>query len=388
MNSPLLKRKTADGTYEDYELAQATTTVGRSSGADIRVDDPSISRIHFRIENRHGRFFIIDNKSSNGTFVNRRQITESPLKDGDEIITGRLTFSFRHKQPEEPAKRTQPMETMGAPETATVAMSFEEMPPPPALDEPALEPTTPPMNSLDPNSEMPPTEPDPRTFSPHPAEPDSRTYPPTPPSRETAPAPPLPPVAEPNQAQPADAESDQTWPADQAVMPPTPTPPADAEKPAFQVPQAPPPVEESPYEKPAVDAPAAAPLRRLGAYLLDTGVVIVVSLPAIIFTVLNKPGIALVFNLIAGLFGLLHVVVGWLKYGRTIGKYLLGLRVVEIGFEDRPGLSPKALVLRIAGYVVSAIPCMLLFLSVPFDKPLGRGIHDKLANTRVISEEV
>ncbi|HVE83012.1 MAG TPA: FHA domain-containing protein, partial [Myxococcales bacterium] len=53
-----------------YDLNRQETIIGRSSKADIQVDQESISRNHARLVNSGGQISIRDMGSTNGTYVN------------------------------------------------------------------------------------------------------------------------------------------------------------------------------------------------------------------------------------------------------------------------------------------------------------------------------
>jgi len=53
---------------ERFELS-GVHTVGRDVSCSIRLDDPSVSRVHCRIELRGEAVFVVDNGSTNGSFV-------------------------------------------------------------------------------------------------------------------------------------------------------------------------------------------------------------------------------------------------------------------------------------------------------------------------------
>ncbi len=62
------------------------------------LEDNSVSRIHARITNADGRFYLEDLNSTNGTFKNgvRMQPYEKKkLEEGDEIKCGKVAFIFR-----------------------------------------------------------------------------------------------------------------------------------------------------------------------------------------------------------------------------------------------------------------------------------------------------
>jgi uncharacterized RDD family membrane protein YckC len=75
----------------------------------------------------------------------------------------------------------------------------------------------------------------------------------------------------------------------------------------------------------------------------------------------------------------LYCIILWSLRGQTLGKWLLGIRVVAVG-GGRVGIVRAAV--RFAGYLLSALPFYLGFFWV-----LGRqrrGFHDRLAGTEVV----
>jgi pSer/pThr/pTyr-binding forkhead associated (FHA) protein len=68
--------------------------VGRSLAADIRFDDPTVSRRHALIVRQADGVRVLDDRSLNGVFVNGERVEWSPLRDGDEILVGRYRLSF------------------------------------------------------------------------------------------------------------------------------------------------------------------------------------------------------------------------------------------------------------------------------------------------------
>jgi FHA domain len=70
-------------------------TMGRSDGADIRVDDPFASSAHARIFGRGGFMYVEDMGSTNGTFLNGRQLRSAErLKIGDAIRIGDSEYRY------------------------------------------------------------------------------------------------------------------------------------------------------------------------------------------------------------------------------------------------------------------------------------------------------
>ena len=71
-------------------------TLGRSNGADINVDDPFASSAHARIFQRGDYMYVEDMGSTNGTYVNGRQIRSAErLKVADTIRIGDTEYRYQ-----------------------------------------------------------------------------------------------------------------------------------------------------------------------------------------------------------------------------------------------------------------------------------------------------
>lgn len=82
-------------TGEKGYLSNDLTRIGRSSSNDIVIRDPSVSRFHAEAESHHGKIYLKDLASTNGTQVNGKPIKEKRLNDGDIVIFGGVKFEFR-----------------------------------------------------------------------------------------------------------------------------------------------------------------------------------------------------------------------------------------------------------------------------------------------------
>jgi pSer/pThr/pTyr-binding forkhead associated (FHA) protein len=67
-------------------------TFGRSRDADLTLRHALISRKHCEIAESNGQIVVRDLGSLNGTFIGGQRINEAPLKDGDELMVGSVTF--------------------------------------------------------------------------------------------------------------------------------------------------------------------------------------------------------------------------------------------------------------------------------------------------------
>lgn len=99
----ILPRPTEPGRYleirghDEVELLaieQDILHIGRSLTSDVRLEDVSISRRHAILVSRGTRTRVLDDRSSNGIFLNGRRVTEADLSDGDVIALGRIVIRY------------------------------------------------------------------------------------------------------------------------------------------------------------------------------------------------------------------------------------------------------------------------------------------------------
>jgi diguanylate cyclase (GGDEF)-like protein len=76
------------------QLGTAPFEIGRSSKNDLFLDQESISRHHARITFDGTQYWVADNNSTNGTYVNDEAVREQRLRDGDQIRIGRSFLKF------------------------------------------------------------------------------------------------------------------------------------------------------------------------------------------------------------------------------------------------------------------------------------------------------
>ncbi len=82
------------GEVVTFELQREWTRIGRSLAADIRFDDPTVSRRHALIVRQPEGLRVLDDRSLNGVFVNGERVEWSTLADGDDIVIGRHHLHF------------------------------------------------------------------------------------------------------------------------------------------------------------------------------------------------------------------------------------------------------------------------------------------------------
>jgi hypothetical protein len=82
-----------DGHPRVVELKNGWSRIGRSGSADIRLDDPTVSRRHaVVVVTPEGDLRALDDRSMNGIAVNGDWVDWSPLADGDQLQVGRYTL--------------------------------------------------------------------------------------------------------------------------------------------------------------------------------------------------------------------------------------------------------------------------------------------------------
>lgn len=79
-----------------YSLNASSIVLGRSSEADIHVEDTGVSRRHLEIRTANGVSSAVDLGSTNGSYVNGQRVSGSTeLTDGSTITMGRTKIIFR-----------------------------------------------------------------------------------------------------------------------------------------------------------------------------------------------------------------------------------------------------------------------------------------------------
>jgi len=100
MNATISRFVTVRSPYEamrKYYLISGKNSIGRNSNCEIKVLDAAASRLHAEInyEKKSGRITIIDNESTNGTFVNGKRLKRPLEVDTNDVLRiGRTLISF------------------------------------------------------------------------------------------------------------------------------------------------------------------------------------------------------------------------------------------------------------------------------------------------------
>lgn len=80
-----------EGDIRRFQILRGWTRIGRSIAADLRLDDPSVSRRHALVVSEPGKELrVLDDRSLNGVLVNGEAVEWETLHDGDELTIGRF----------------------------------------------------------------------------------------------------------------------------------------------------------------------------------------------------------------------------------------------------------------------------------------------------------
>jgi pSer/pThr/pTyr-binding forkhead associated (FHA) protein len=95
VSGPALVVRSGGGRSGETFIPQGeTTTIGRSPDNPVFLDDVTVSRKHAVLVARDGRWYVEDQGSLNGTFVNRKRVESAEISDGDELQIGKYRFTF------------------------------------------------------------------------------------------------------------------------------------------------------------------------------------------------------------------------------------------------------------------------------------------------------
>ncbi len=82
------------GCVRTVAMSGESMRIGRSLSADLRFEDPTVSRRHAVLVAEADGIRVLDDRSLNGVFVNGERIVSQLLADGDEIVVGRYRLRF------------------------------------------------------------------------------------------------------------------------------------------------------------------------------------------------------------------------------------------------------------------------------------------------------
>lgn len=97
----LERRADEDGSLHRTPLQPLPFRIGRSSGLQLVLQSPHVSKTHAEIYTDGLALRVRDLGSRNGTFLNREQVADAPLHEGDVLHLGDFEFRVARDLPEE-----------------------------------------------------------------------------------------------------------------------------------------------------------------------------------------------------------------------------------------------------------------------------------------------
>lgn len=82
------------GIVRTMALNSGSMRIGRSLSADLRFEDPTVSRRHAVLVGEPDGVRVLDDRSLNGVLVNGQRVSSHVLQGGDEILIGRYRLYF------------------------------------------------------------------------------------------------------------------------------------------------------------------------------------------------------------------------------------------------------------------------------------------------------
>src|SRR6187431_1461837 len=82
---PCLVIISGDDMGRRFELGKTEVSIGRADTCTICVNTDQVSRKHASVQHILGRYYVVDLRSTNGTFVNEQKVERAKLLDGDQI---------------------------------------------------------------------------------------------------------------------------------------------------------------------------------------------------------------------------------------------------------------------------------------------------------------
>ncbi len=82
-----------------FEIHSALTNIGRGEHNDICLKDESVSDSHAKLQKRADGWWIVDQGSTNGTYVGGRRIQEQRLEGAPDLRFGGIKMAFRTSGP-------------------------------------------------------------------------------------------------------------------------------------------------------------------------------------------------------------------------------------------------------------------------------------------------
>jgi len=112
----------------NYTFNKPVISVGRDPSADVYVDNPGVSRDHFRLERvEGGEYQIVDLGSANGTFVNDQMVNSAVVHNNDVVRFGKYTLWVGYETDRRSISREEAAAAVAGTAGHTVVLSRAEL---------------------------------------------------------------------------------------------------------------------------------------------------------------------------------------------------------------------------------------------------------------------
>lgn len=110
-----------------YDLVTVLTTIGRVDDNAFQIAEPSVSSHHCEILLRGNDIVVKDLNSTNGTFVNGQQVTETVLRPGQTLRLGQVEMRLEGDGAPPPPAAQRSEQTMILPQTAKRGVKMDQL---------------------------------------------------------------------------------------------------------------------------------------------------------------------------------------------------------------------------------------------------------------------
>jgi two-component system, cell cycle response regulator len=98
---PCLVIISGDDMGRRFELGNQEVSIGRGENCTICVNTDQVSRKHATVQCVLGKYYLVDMRSTNGTFVNEQKVERAKLLDGDQIRVGKTVLKYTESHVEQ-----------------------------------------------------------------------------------------------------------------------------------------------------------------------------------------------------------------------------------------------------------------------------------------------
>ena len=92
--------QSVDDPTQEWTFDKEEIRIGSMDDNDVVISDDTVSRYHCRIAQEDTGYVLVDQRSTNGTFINKVRVREAFLKPGSIVSVGQSQFRVNAKEEE------------------------------------------------------------------------------------------------------------------------------------------------------------------------------------------------------------------------------------------------------------------------------------------------